>query len=113
MSNFIPKVQFEVYPGLVAHLWEDTPTWVLREGQALPTDQPALEWFAARVALSVFDWSGEHAPTWPHPVRGEGQSDAAVTRQQWCVEHLPLRAMQRVMQEVGKRCVLSKDEAGN
>lgn len=116
MSDFIPKVPFEVYPGLEAMLWTDTPMWVADAVLAADKSLRVAEYIATQVAVSVYGWRGEHAPPseqWPIPVRGEGDSDALRARRTWCMDNLPVAAMQRILRAVDQRAFLRKDEVGN
>lgn len=128
MSRFIPKTTVAVFPetpeGLVAHLYTETPVWVVeRIATSTKTAQAiygegvlVVRAVATQAAMGMTGLSGEGAPgdgEFPPYSRENADENAIRCRVDWLCNNLSVLAIKRIVEELVNRSRLPDDLRGN
>lgn len=128
MSRFIPRTSIPVFPeepdGLRAHLYSETPVWVVERIATSTSTTKALygemvlvvRAVATQAALGMAGLSGEGAPDegeFPPYSREEADHTALRQRVDWLCDNLSVLALKRIVEEIVNRSTLSEELKGN
>ena len=109
----IPLIPISLLNGkLVAHLYEDTPLWLVRLHDS-DLGEDASSGILKTCAYAVQEWSGELAPEmaeWVRPLRTADSTNIALPSKMDKLSELAGKDLLRIYQEFHRRSAVSAEE---